>query len=275
MSSGYFLIFHGSRDRRGQSILSQLIHLLSQKLALAGNKHWQQIRPQSRQKYQDNTQDFLVAHNEKLAILSKNNISLVGSGALELTTTPLHQQMKQYAESIHNCGYHNLKILPLFLAPGVHVCEDIPAEVAQFQHIFTPELNIELLPYLGHYPQILTILNKQFNQLPRGGRILLAHGTKYPQGNLVVSQLATQLNAQIAYYSVPHSLQAQVQTLMSQQLQRITIIPYFLFPGRTTDAIATEVDKLQQIYPEAELILGEPLSKTKELVELIFEVLVK
>lgn len=276
LSSGYFLVFHGSRDRRGQFILSQLIHSLSQqvanKLILAQGKH---LQPKSALEIHHNicnyTGEYSSCNIQGLTIPSKKEIPLIGTGALELTTIPLHHKIQQYADSIQKLGYKHLKILPLFLTPGIHVCEDIPAEIDQT--IVSEEINLELLPFLGNYSQILTILSKQFTQLPSDGRILLAHGTKYPQGNVFLDKLATKLNARVAYYSVASSLKAQVQALIARQLPRIAIIPYFLFPGRITEAIAMEIAQLQQDFPETELMLGRPLGTTGELSNLIFEVL--
>ena len=169
----------------------------------------------------------------------------------------------------------HLKILPLFLTPGVHVCEDIPTEIAQLQGTIAHDMTIELLPYLGNYPQTLTILSKQFAQLSSEGRILVAHGTRYPKGNMWLKNLATQLNARIAYYSVPGSLSTQIEVLISEQINKIAIIPYFLFPGRITDAIAIEVKQLQKAFPQVQLLLGKPLGTTEELASLIIEVLTR
>lgn len=276
MSSGYFLVFHGSRDRRGQFILSQLIHSLSQqvtdKLILAQGKHLQQ---KSELEIHHNicnyTGEYSSCNTEGLTILSEKKTPLIGTGSLELTTIPLHHKIQQYADSIQKLGYKGLKILPLFLTPGVHVCEDIPAEIEQI--IVSANINLELLPFLGTHARISTILSRQFTQLPSDGRILLAHGTKYPQGNAFIDKLATQVNARVAYYSVASSLQAQVQALVAQKVTRIAIIPYFLFPGRITEAIAIEIAQLQQDFPETELLLGRPLGTTGELSNLIFEVL--
>lgn len=276
MSSGYFLVFHGSRDRRGQFILSQLIHSLSQqvadKLILAQGKHLQQkIALEIHHNVCNYTGEYSTCTTQDLTLRSKMEIPLIGTGSLELTTIPLHHKIKQYADSIQKLGYKRLKILPLFLTPGVHVCEDIPAEIAQT--VVSKEIELELLPFLGHHSRILTILSQQFAQLPSNGRILLAHGTKYPQGNVFIDKLATRLNARAAYYSVASSLKEQVQALIARKLSKIAIVPYFLFPGRITEAIAMEIAQLQRDFPETELLLGRPLGTTGELSNLIFEVL--
>lgn len=280
MHSGYFLVFHGSRDRRPQLILSKLVQLVSKQVALRliltqGNYLQQQLDA-SRNKNSHNysVADHLIAC-ESSPILSKSKFPLVETGSLELTTIPLHINIEKYAQLVQKSGANHLKILPLFLTPGVHVCEDIPAEITKVQRILAPEITLELLPYLGHYPELLAILKTQFMTSPKEGRILLAHGTKYPKGNIALQNLATQLNANVAYWSITPSLKEQVEALISKQIKRIVIVPYFLFPGKITDAIAIEVSKLQQAFPETELLWGEPLSTTGELANLIVEVLTR
>jgi len=54
-------------------------------------------------------------------------------------------------------GVTRLRLLPLFLAGGAHVANDIPEQVnaAQSRH---PELRIEVLPPIGEDPRFVTLL---------------------------------------------------------------------------------------------------------------------
>lgn len=278
MSSGYFLIFHGSRDRRPQLLLSKLIQSLNTRLIhrsiLTQRKYLQQQQSLEVQNDTSNyTGKMLPITGNEVDFLSQKDISLIDIGSLELATISLQKQLEKYAQSIQKLGCTHLKILPLFLTPGVHVCEDIPREITPVQSNLTSEITIELLPYLGSYPQTLTVLSKQLEMLPSDGRILLVHGTSYPGGNEWLENLAKKLNARIAYYSVSSSLQVQIEELISQQKQKIAIVPYFLFPGRIMDAIELQVSILQQTFPETELIWGKPFGTTPELTNLIVEVL--
>ena len=223
--SSYFLVFHGSRDRRGQLILSQLVHSLSIQLAngliLNQGKYLQKSRAENQNNIRNYTVDLPPSIAQKVARPSKAEIPSIATGSLELTTIPLAHKIKEYAQSIQELGCQHLKVLPLFLTPGVHVCEDIPAEIAQIHKDLAENMTVELLPYLGHYPQTLTILSQEFARLPSEGRILFAHGTRYPKGNMWLKNLATQLNARIAYYSVPGSLSTQIEALISKQIPKI------------------------------------------------------
>ena len=278
LSIGYFLVFHGSRDRRPQLLLSELIRSLNKQITdesiLTQSKSSQQRTDLENHIDIGNYTGKMSSSNTNVVdSLGNKVIPLVDVGSLELTPISLQKQLEKYAKFLQKRGCKRLKILPLFLVPGVHVCEDIPAEITPVQSRLAPGIKLELLPYLGSYPQILVILRKQFDRLPHNGKILLAHGTSYLGGNEWLKNLAIQLEAQIAYYSVKSSLQEQIELLISQQKQKITIVPYFLFPGKITDAIATEVKRLQQVYPDTELFLGKPLGATNELMNLIVEVL--
>ena len=48
-------------------------------------------------------------------------------------------------------GKLHLRVLPLFLAAGAHVGEDIPRQIAACQESF-PQVKIELLPPIGEHP---------------------------------------------------------------------------------------------------------------------------
>ena len=82
---------------------------------------------------------------------------LVGLASLECAASPLHQQITAFGVHALSKGCQFLKIVPLFLLPGVHVGEDIPAEVALAQETlawkaFGNRLSVDILPYLGSYP---------------------------------------------------------------------------------------------------------------------------
>ncbi len=65
-------------------------------------------------------------------------------------------------ESITQCvsvGIDHITIIPLFVTPGTHIREHIPALLAQSKQEH-PEVKIELLPYLGALPGFLTLISK-------------------------------------------------------------------------------------------------------------------
>lgn len=260
--SAYLLVSHGSRNQRAQLALWQLTQLVRWQLKTnviltQGNYLEQQLPNLPREK--------------TVATVNQEQCPLVSSACLELTTLPLHEQITQFARGANRAGCQQIEILPLFLLSGVHVREDIPAEVAKAQKILGTTINLQLCSYLGSRAGMLKLLSEQFAQMPSDGRILLTHGSRRQGSNQLSEVLATRLKAIPAYWSVFPSLAEQVETLLRSGKHKIAILPYFLFSGKITEAIATQVQQLQQTFSTVELILGQPLGPTKELAKLILE----
>jgi sirohydrochlorin ferrochelatase len=202
----------------------------------------------------------------------------VRTATLECHPLPLHQQIIEAAYLNQASGFSRLKIVPLFLLPGVHVQVDLPAEVAIAQrHLVTAEsqlensIQLELCPYLGSSSQILEILAQKFNSDPSEVRIIFAHGSRRVGGNTVIENLANQLNAIACYWSVAPGLESVISQLDLEKTRKITILPYFLFSGGITDAIATQVQQYQQKFPKISFKIGSPLGATPELAQLILD----
>jgi sirohydrochlorin ferrochelatase len=90
-----------------------------------------------------------------------------------------------------------------------------------------------------------------------------------PGGNSTVEDIASKLGALTAYWSVKPSLEEQIDSLVRGGQQQIGIVPYFLFNGGITDAIAKNVAQLKQQFPATELHLANPLGASVELADLI------
>ncbi|MBX9253799.1 sirohydrochlorin chelatase [Desmonostoc muscorum CCALA 125] len=244
MSFAYLLVSHGSRDPRPEIAMQELARIVSEKLH---NNHNQ-----------------------------ANSEHLVGIAALEMSQKPLHEQIKQFAETAFGVekvseNEHHLKILPLFLLPGVHVMTDIPAEVALAQQATGEDIMIELQPYLGSHPDLNKLLSKQIAKIKAEAWILLAHGSRRPDSQKPIEAMAASLGAIAAYWSVPGSLELQVKELVTAGYREIAILPYFLFPGGITDAIATSIETLKLQFSAVTFHLAEPLGASAELADLIWD----
>ncbi|ABA22532.1 Cobalamin (vitamin B12) biosynthesis CbiX protein [Trichormus variabilis ATCC 29413] len=231
MTSAYLLVSHGSRDPRPAIAMQQIAGLMAEKLHLP----------------------------EKL----------VGTGYLEVVSEPLHEQIRNFAQITVACGCHHLKIIPLFLFPGVHVMTDIPSEVTQAQQAVGKDMLIELQPYLGSHPGLPIFLQKQIATIKAQAWILLSHGSRRPGSQKPVETMATYIGGVAAYWSVAPSLESRVQELIAIGYKEIAILPYFLFSGGITDAIAQAVEALKLQFPGVSLYLAEPLGVSGELADLI------
>ncbi|GAC1458048.1 MAG: CbiX/SirB N-terminal domain-containing protein [Chamaesiphon sp.] len=245
LPSAYLLVSHGSRDPRPQAALDQLAELLKLRLEDINKLY----------------QPYSYATSQ----------ALVGTVTLELAALPLHEQIRQFGDRVKATGLKQLLVLPLFLLPGVHVMEDIPAEVTLAQQVLSTDLTINLQPHLGAHPKVGRLLAHQIAAVGTLARILLSHGSRRIGGNQPIEEIAAELGALPAYWSVPASLEERVAELVNSGHQQIAILPYFLFSGRITEAIAQAVQDLQDRFPAVQLSLGEPIGASAELADLIVD----
>lgn len=200
----------------------------------------------------------------------------VGTAELELAALPLHQQIAQFAESVLAQGYTHLQIMPLFLLPGVHVMQDIPAEVMLAQQTIPSSLTLEVRPHLGSHPRLQELLISPVDPIATSAtasKILLAHGSRRVGGNQPVESIATCFGALPAYWSVEPGLETRIIELVRQGSQQIAILPYFLFEGGITDAIAQNVQQLAQQFPYVHLQLGRSIGPSPQLADRVVELL--
>lgn len=191
---------------------------------------------------------------------------------LECTETPMVEAIANFLAPYLEQPEIQLQILPLFLLPGVHVRDDIPAAIATLEEKF-PAIKLELLPYFGKDGLLAPFLERQFEKHPKAKRILLAHGSRRTGANPQIDSLATALNANTAYWATEPSLQETTTLLTKEELSTIYVVPYFLFSGKIPAAIAEQVSELQQAYPRLQFYLGKPFGTQPDCAVAIAELL--
>lgn len=269
--SAYLLVSHGSRDPRPKVAVEQLatdLHRVLESIGNTAGHDSQQLRVGEH-----------GADSERTAILLdrlwptqlNKREPLVGCATLELDSRPLHQQIQLFADRACRIGCGCVQILPLFLLPGAHVREDIPTEVAIAQQTLGQDLDLDLRPFLGSHLGLVSQLRAEMQIAGVTAWIVIAHGSRRPGGNNPVERIATQLGALPAYWSVQPGLEERVQELVRRGHQDIGIVPYFLFSGGITAAIAQTVQQLRQRHPGITLHLTQPLGATPELAQLIVD----
>ena len=272
LRSAYLLVSHGSRDPRPQAALEELAELLKRRMEMARDtdlyKQKEQLSDQS-----PVGEDEQKSLSRSYATLCATELlqPMVGTACLELASLPLHEQIREFGDRILAAGFNRLEVVPLFLLPGVHVMADIPAEVEVAGQAVGADLKIELRPYLGSHPNINSLFARQISSIWTEAWILLSHGSRRSGGNDPVETLAAQMSALPAYWSVSPSLEERVAELVSAGSRTIAILPYFLFAGGITDAIASNVAHLQAQFPTVRLSLGEPIGSSSELADLILD----
>ncbi|MBD2129434.1 sirohydrochlorin chelatase [Microcoleus sp. FACHB-1] len=298
LSSAYLLISHGSRDPRPHQAMERLAEQVRSQLE---TRRWRQGEPggiQYMHFLNSPLSQPLVPNQELLPInrdgsfqanrvlqraeakpvtptvvSRKCQYPLVGTATLELADTPLHEQIRQFARTAVAGACNQIQLLPLFLLPGVHVREDIPAEVALAQRDLGEAVVLNMRPHVGDHPGLGRLLVSQWSGVDTDAKILLSHGSRRVGGNQPVEAVAQELGAVAAYWSVQPTLEEQIKVLVARGHKRIGILPYFLFPGGITDAIAQKLDILQTEFPTLKLTLGEPIGTTDILANLIVDLI--
>ncbi|PZD71667.1 Sirohydrochlorin cobaltochelatase [Acaryochloris thomasi RCC1774] len=189
----------------------------------------------------------------------------IHSGTLELGL-PLEERLQQLGQSLAEPA--TVEILPLFLLPGTHVMSDIPEAIAVAQQQ-VPQVHFNLRPHLGSHPGILELLRARIST--RHPWILVAHGSRYPGGNAVVEELATALDVKPAYWSVEPSLEDSLRPIVEQGHRNVGVLPYFLFSGKITDAIAEQINQLKYRFGQLNLALSSPLDPSPALAQLLID----
>ncbi|MDJ0553718.1 MAG: sirohydrochlorin chelatase [Microcoleaceae cyanobacterium MO_207.B10] len=256
---------HGSRDPRPQLELEKLAAIFSSQLKTL-----------------------------TLLPLFGNKRQIIAVGTLELGPISLHEQLYKFGQQVRSLNISKIQVIPLFLLPGVHVKEDIPAEIAIATQNLTAEkdfnhgtkinqmkhqIKFNLCPHLGSHPKIIKLLSRRISPLTADNWVLLSHGSRRPGANEPVEKIALllqrkcQVSVHTAYWSVPPDIKYLVKRLVEQGHQNIGILPYFLFHGGIIDAIAQVVNELGQKYPSVQFHWTEPLGATEELAELIVELI--
>jgi sirohydrochlorin cobaltochelatase len=213
--------------------------------------------------------DFAQAVNRVAAYCARSISATVGAAYLELASTSLTNQISTFARQL---GCTELRILPLFLAPGVHSSIDLPAAIEAAQAELEASCRLVLLDPLGD--SMASILQPVRDTLP-ADTILLAHGSRHAGDFLV--DLAAKLQTSSAYWAIlppndPEATLANTVTRCSKSAE-IGILLYFLFPGKTATAIDAAISELKLQFPHSHIrstaLLGEEPMVIQKIGELL------
>jgi sirohydrochlorin cobaltochelatase len=195
---------------------------------------------------------------------------LLGIACLELAAVDLPTQIGQFAAAANAANLHEIKVLPLFLAPGVHSTEDIPHAIKIARSTLPTTCQLTLLEAIGHdMPEVLQAIRPQ---LPSTS-ILLVHGSRSPSSFL--SDLAATLDLELIAWAIPtpgaQRFTDWVADCSLGQPPQVGILLYFLFPGKITMAITESINELRSRFPAVEWQLTDPLAIQNSLVSKIVQ----
>jgi len=297
------LVSHGSRDPRPQQATARLAELLQKKLSnaaigtavleLGEQPLHQQIINFAYQLFDSK----LVNSQTNLQVNSKSHsqASSVEILILPLFLLPGVHVMEDIPHEV-NLARSILNPISNSISNSISnlISNPIPNPISS--SLSNSTTTLQILPHLGSHSGMFEILIEQqrFTEtikeisinptnsinLPNSPNsdlvevwILLAHGSKYHHAHQPIKTLAQQINAIPAYWAVSPSLETRVEMLVAQGYKTIGILPYFLFPGGITDAIARQINNLQQQLTHVQFKLASPLGATNNLGDLILDLL--
>lgn len=294
----YLLISHGSRDPRPKEAMNRLADLVRQRLedSLQSAKTKGHRRPSSVETSVEGdsrsfAEDYSLGDSTKgqgasrTLLLTRPQFKssaeappahcdvIVGTACLELSPIELSEQIVKFAQRLMAAGVRELKLLPVFLMAGVHVMEDLPAEIAKAKQQLGDAIELTLCPHLGGHAQMLDVLNQRIEAVPAEAALLVAHGSRRSKGNRKIKMLGQQLNTEVAYWAIAPDIEEKIIELMQQGAQRIAIFPYFLFAGGITDAITLRTEELAERFPKVKFRLLPTLGATNEMADLAVYIL--
>jgi sirohydrochlorin cobaltochelatase len=204
---------------------------------------------------------FAQSVNRVAAACARSISATVGAAYLELAATSLTNQITLFARQL---GCQELRILPLFLAPGVHSSIDLPAAIQEAQAELESSCQLVLLEPLGN--SMASILQPIRDTLP-ADTVFLAHGSRHAGDFLL--DLAGSLRSIPAFWAIfpPTESEATLANRVadlaepSAKSTEIGVLLYFLFPGKTSTAIEAAISELKLRFPHSHIrstaLLGE------------------
>jgi sirohydrochlorin cobaltochelatase len=212
---------------------------------------------------------FAQSVNRVATACARSISATVGAAYLELAPTSLANQITVFASQL---GCQELRILPLFLAPGVHSSIDLPAAITEAQADLETSCQLVLLAPLGN--SMASILQPIRDTLPFD-TIFLAHGSR--QAGDFLLNLAAELQAKPAFWAIfppaePEATLANRVTDFSASAE-IGVLLYFLFPGKTSAAIEAAISELKLRFPHCHIrstaLLGEEPTVIEKIGQLL------
>lgn len=286
-ATAYLLVCHGSRDPRPGQAAERLAQFVRERLesqggSTAGTASLRTLStPQGQggrelgifERLPTMTHASVAPPQAGTPKVDRRYIShppLVGTACLETGALPLHQQIVNFGQRVAAAGIAEIRIVPIFLLRGVHVLQDLPAQVQTAQPLL-PHLTLTITPPLGDHSGLKQLVKARLQTTTADTWLLLAHGSRRAEGNRSIQTLAQTLGGKVAYWAVPPHLDTQIIHLIQQGVQRLAILPYFLFTGTTTDAIIQRTEELAERFPGLGIHLLPPLGPSPELAQLVAE----
>ena len=110
--------------------------------------------------------------------------------------------------------------------------------------------------------------------------LLMAHGSRIPEANDAVHEIAAMVKAMTGYDNVEVSFREQhlpniqqgIDACVAKGAKRVILMPYFLFIGaHVQEDLPEEMNRARERYPRVEFAMGTHLGVHRKLAEVVVE----
>ena len=110
--------------------------------------------------------------------------------------------------------------------------------------------------------------------------LLMAHGSRIPEANNAVSEIASMVKEMTGFDIVEISfrenyspdIQKGIDACVERGAARILLVPYFLYLGaHVLQDLPEEIAEARQRHPGVEMMMGKPLGVHRKLAEIVAE----
>jgi len=110
--------------------------------------------------------------------------------------------------------------------------------------------------------------------------LLMAHGSRIPEANQAVHEIAALVKEMSGYDIVEVSFREQhapniqqgIDACVAQGAERILLIPYFLYMGaHVLEDLPAELEEARHRHPRVEMAMGKHLGVHRKLAEIVVE----
>jgi len=207
-------------------------------------------------------------------------VDAVAGGFIELSAPPLKDAVAELVAA----GHRDVAAIPLILLAAGHAKGDIPAALARERERH-PGLRTRYGRPLGVHPVLLELLRERLaaSAQPTPDAILLVgRGTTDPDANADLYRAGRLLwetsvglgveQVEPAFVSLAHPSVAEgLDRLRALGARRITVLPYFLFPGILPTRIVAQVEQYAAGRPEVSLAVADVIGDCDALADLVLE----
>jgi sirohydrochlorin ferrochelatase len=110
--------------------------------------------------------------------------------------------------------------------------------------------------------------------------LLMAHGSRIPEANSAVNEIAAMVK-QFAGYDIvevsfrenhPPNIQEGIDACVAKGAERILLVPYFLYLGaHVLEDLPRELEEARRRHPYVEMAMGKHLGVHKRLAKLVID----